>query len=204
MAISTYAQLRTAVENWSKRGDIASVIDDFIALAESDIAMNLKIRDMEARATASTNGTRYLELPDSFLQMRKLRLVLGTESYELSHETPESMDIIAGSGPPRNFTVTTQLEFDRTPGSTYTAEMQYYKSLTALSSSNTTNAVLTRFPAVYLYGCLFHFGLWAHIEERLLLKYSELFDEEMKRANKIDRRGRYGPVPSMRIEGSTP
>ena len=41
MAISNYLELKASVQRWAKRGDINSLIDDFIDLAESDIWQNL-------------------------------------------------------------------------------------------------------------------------------------------------------------------
>lgn len=204
MSIGTYTELKTAIQNWAKRGDILSVIDDFIDLAEADIWANLRIRDMEGRATASAPTTdRFLALPDGFQKMRKLVLYSGSVPYALNYEAPESMNVNSAAGRPRAFTVTSQIEFDRTPDSAYTVEMQYFKSLTALSASNTTNAVLTRYPSVYLYGSLFHFAQWAHNDE-MLAKYAPLFKGAMESANRADRRGRHGPAPAMRVEGSTP
>ena len=204
MSISTYLELKTAIQNWSKRSDTLSVIDDFIDLAESDIWTNLKSRSMEGTATGSTGTSdRYLALPTGFLSMRKFRIYTGGVSYEIEYRAPESMNIQPSAGRPRFFTVTDQVEFDRTPDSAYSYEMAHFKSLTALSASNTTNDILARFPAIYLYGSLFHFAQWAH-DDAMIQKYSLLFDEAMKRANKLDRRGRHGPAPAMHIEGSTP
>ena len=204
MSISTYLQLKTAIQNWSKRGDTLSVLDDFIDLAESDIAANLKVRSMESTTTGLTGtSTRYLTLPTGFLSMRKFRLYTGGESFEIEYKAPESMNIQTAAGRPRFFTVTDQVEFDRVPDSDYSYDMAHFKSLPALSATNTTNDILTRFPTVYLYGSLFHFGQWAH-DAAMTQQYSMLFDEAMKRANKLDRRGRHGPAPAMRIEGSTP
>lgn len=204
MAINTYASLKDAVQRWSKRTDSLSVIDDFIDLAESDIWQELRVRDMEARATASASTSdRYLALPDSYLSMRKMRLISGSESYELFCSTPESMSVVSGSGSPTSYAVTSQIEFNRVPSSAYTIEMLYYKELDPLSSSNTTNAILTRFPMIYLYGALFHYSQWA-LDDAMLSKYSTLFNSAITRANKLDRQGRYGAAKSMRIEGPTP
>ena len=203
MAISNYLELKQAIERWAKRGDIASLTDDFIDLAESDIWQHLRIRDMEARATAITGADRFLALPDGFLEMRKLTLVSGSLRYDLTSVVPESLKLQGTSGIPSSFTVTSQLEFNRIPAGNYTAEMQYYKTLTPLSTTDPVNAVLTRFPSIYLYGALFHFAQWAH-NDAMLQKYVALFSKEIELANKSDRRGRYGPAPAMRIEGSTP
>jgi len=203
MAISNYLELKQAIERWAKRGDIASLTDDFIDLAESDIYQNLRVRDMEARATATTGSDRFLALPDGFLEMRKLTLVSGSLRYDLTSVVPESLQLQETSGIPSSFSVTSQLEFNRIPAGNYTAEMQYYKTLTPLSTTDPVNGILTRFPTVYLYGALFHFAQFAH-NDAMLQKYLPLFSTAVELANKSDRRGRYGPAPAMRIEGSTP
>lgn len=202
MSLTTYANLKTAIETWSKRQDVSTYIDDFIDLAESEIWRYLRIRDMEARATASTGADRFLALPDSFIEMRRLKLISGSQHYDVEFSTPEGMQNVSGSGIPKFFTVTTQLEFDRTP-TAYTVEMQYYKSLTALSSSNTTNAVLTRFPSIYLYGALWFLQDWALNPEKSQY-YQGLFMQAIASANKQDKAGRYGAAPRMRKEGPTP
>lgn len=199
MAISTYAELKVAIQNWAKRSDILSVIDDFIDLTEADLWQRLRIREMETRSTASTTATRFYTLPTGYVEMRRLRV--NDEIVEF--ETPFNLNILDGSGVPKNYTITSQVEFDRVPDGTYTIEYQFYASLTALSASNTTNAVLTRFPMLYLYGALFHFGQWAQ-DDVMVNKYSTLFAAAIDAANKADRAGRYGPGKAMKPVGSTP
>lgn len=204
MAISTYNELKTAIERWSKRTDALSVIDDFIDLAEADIARELRIRDMEARATASApTSDRFLELPTSFLQMRKMRLYTGSQQYDLMYRVPESLNVKTAAGIPTDYTVTSQIEFNRTPDTAYTVEMHYYRSLTPLSAAAPTNAILTRYPNVYLYGSLFHFGLWAR-DDKMIEQYAALFQGALREANTSDRKGRHGAAKAMRIEGPTP
>lgn len=206
MGISTYAELKVSIQNWSKRSgtDVLNVLDDFIDLAEADIANRLRIRDMEARATAtSSTSSRYLELPDGYLSMRRLSMTSGSNRFELQSTTPESMKVLSSSGWPRFFAVTSQIEFDRTPDSAYTVEMQYYRSVNALSSTNTTNAILTRFPMVYLYGCLMHFANWA-LNDAMFEKYALMFQGAIDSANSNDIAGRYGPAPAVRAYRTTP
>lgn len=203
MAISTYAELKTAIQNWAKRSDILSVIDDFIDLAEADIWQRLRIRDMESRDTASPTGTRYIQLPDNFVDIRQLRLISGTKYYPLTPANPESMVFKDVTTRPSMYTTTTQIEFNSIPDSTYTIEIQYFKSLTALSSSNTSNAVLTRFPMIYLYGALFHYAQWAQDDE-YLAKYNQLFHAAIVEANQKDRKGRHGKGQGARSGRPTP
>jgi hypothetical protein len=205
MAISTYAELKQAIINWSKRqdNDVSSVLDDFIDLAEADIWQRLRIREMETRSTANTTATRFYSLPTGYQEMRRIKLDRSDKDVTLEFETPFNLKIIESSGTPKNYTITSQIELDRVPDATYTIEYQYYASLTALSNSNTTNAVLTRFPTVYLYACLFHYGQWAQDDE-FMAKYATLAEGAINAANENDKRGRYGPGKAAKAQGSTP
>lgn len=206
MGISTYAELKVSIQSWAHRSgtDVLNVLDDFIDLAEADIWERLKIRDMEARATASASTSdRFLALPDGYISMRKLRIENGSIRHDLQFSNPESLKLVSSSGVPKYYTVTSQIEFDRTCDAAYTVEMQYFRSLTPLSGSNATNSVLTRFPMIYLYGCLMHYASWA-LNDAMFQKYSLMFQGAIEAANKSDRKGRYGVAPAMRIEGSTP
>jgi hypothetical protein len=202
MSLTTYLGLKDAIESWSHRNDVASRLDDFIDLAESEMFRHLRIRDMETRTTATTSG-RYLALPTGFLEMRRVRLISGAQYFELLYSTPEGMYISQDSGIPGVYTITSQLEFDRSPDSAYTIEYQYYAILTALSATNTTNAVLTRFPNIYLYGALWALYLWALQEDKAEYYYGK-FRQAIQTANREDSKGRHGPAPAMRYGGSTP
>ena len=168
----------------------------------------LRIRAMEARATAPVSITsRFLALPDSFLQMRRLKLnsPLGTSSYDtdLTYYSPEQMPLSGLTKIPCFFTVTTQLEFDSTPDQAYTIEMQYLNKLTALSDAATTNYILTTYPTIYLYG-----SLWAlfqySMEPDVAEYYYNKFLTAIQGANATDQAGRYGAAPVVRMEGYAP
>jgi hypothetical protein len=81
--------------------------------------------------------------------------------------------------------------------------MSYYKVLVPLTSSNTTNDVLTNYPDLYLYGSLAELHRWAR-DEQTALYYDGIFEKKLIDAQKQERRGRYGAAPAMKQEGSTP
>lgn len=204
MTINTYANLKQAIENFSHRTDISNVIDNFIELAENDIDKRLMLRNNELRATATMSTTdRFLALPDRFLKMRRLTLINGSLNYEIEYRGSESMPIQDSAGRPKYFTVTSQLEFDRVADSAYTLEMSYFSRLVPLTSSNTSNDVLTDYPDLYLWGCLTQLALWEKDLEQFQV-YQSKFDNAMSEANKQERKGRYGTAPRMIKEGSTP
>ena len=71
MAISTKAELHTAVANWLNRSDLTSRIPEFIALAEASFNRNLRTREMLVRSTASVTG-QYVSIPTDYLEMMNI------------------------------------------------------------------------------------------------------------------------------------
>ena len=51
MALTTYAELKTAIGDFLNRDDLTSVAPDFISLAEADINRRVRHWRMEGRAT---------------------------------------------------------------------------------------------------------------------------------------------------------
>ena len=159
MAIGTFAQLKTAAANWLDRSDLTDRIPEFITLAEARFNRVLRIRDMETVSTAisTAEGTREYDLPTGFVQMREFYLTTDPLT-PLSYITPEMMSRIwAGStkGKPEVFTVIAdKVRLGPHPDAVYTTSMLYYKKITALSDSATTNDMLTNNPDIYLYGTL--------------------------------------------------
>lgn len=204
MALGTYEDLKASIERFSHRTDISDVIDDFIDLAENTIDKGLRMRSNESRERASASTSdRYLALPDRFLEMRRLELINGSVTKDIVYRSPEAMQIADTSGEPKYFTITNQIEFDRTPSSAYTIEIVFYKGLNPLSSSNTTNDVLTNYPDLYLYGALYHLNNWT-LDAEEMSKYLNLFNVALESANLQEQRGRFGVAPAIALEGWTP
>ena len=175
MAISTYAELQTAVANWLDRDDLTDRVPEFVALAEARMNRLLRIRLMEGKYTASTaGGQRNYALPAGYLQMRNLQ-INTTPIKPCQYVTPEIYDRLYGStttGTPEIYTIiANEIQLGPIPAGVQTIEMLFYKKITALSGSNTTEAMLTDNPDVYLYGALLEaepfimnderVGLWA-------------------------------------------
>ena len=174
MAISTFAELKTATANWLDRSDLTDRIPEFIALAEARFNRNLRIRDMETVSTAISTaaGTREYSLPTGFIQMKGFHLTTDPLT-PLAYITPEMMTRIwAGSakGKPEVFTVIADnVRLGPNPDAVYTTSMLYYKKFTALSGSNTTSEMLTNNPDVYLYGTLLEAEPFIMNDERVQL-----------------------------------
>ena len=159
MAISTFAQLKTAAANWLDRSDLTDRIPEFIALAEARFNRILRIRAMETVSTAitTTAGTREYGLPTGYVQMKEFHLTTDPIT-PLAYITPEMMSRMwagSGTGKPQVYTIIGEkVRLGPGPGDAYTTSMLYYKTFTALGDSNTTSTMLTNNPDIYLYGVL--------------------------------------------------
>jgi hypothetical protein len=219
--ITTYATLRDAVsgaESWTHRTDVLNRFDEFLQLVEGELYIGghksngqfvsgLRVREMETRSTASlSTSSRFLALPDNFIEPRRAELEYTDANsnkivYELKFVSPNELKEVTSAGLPRRYTVTSQYEFDCTPDIAYTMEVQHYAKVAALSSSNTTNTLLTNYPSIYLYGCVAQAARWAE-KDRKALFYYDLFLNAIEKASAETDWSRFGPSPQMIYHGS--
>lgn len=208
MALNNYANLKASVIEWSKRQDVTDRIDDFLDLCETEIYSNniepLRIRAMVQLETSATSTVaRTQSLPTGFLEMRRFDLTVGSQRPTIDYVTPSAQIIRDGSGVPSNYTITSQIEYDIIPDQAYVTNISYYGKLTALSSSNTTNSILTNYPNIYLYGCLMVLNQWAE-DDQEFAKYQSLFITAISGANSQDAMGNRGVASRKRRRGRNP
>ena len=161
MAISTTAELKTAVSNWLNRSDLTTRIPEFITLAEAQFNRLLRTRDMLARSTASVS-VQYVSLPTDFLEMLNIELTSTTPPKRVVYITSDRSDDYREkrndvAGTPSHYTIEgTAIQLQPTPDKAYTLQMNYYKDIPALSAQGDsgTNWLLTSHPDIYLYGTL--------------------------------------------------
>lgn len=156
MAITTYAELKTAVATWLDRTDLDSYMDDFIALGEAYLMHGggrcepLRIRDMEAKATLSPTSNVYT-LPTDFLSAKSVTAVTSPRR-PLEFISPAGADSIYSdrlSGYPNHYMMIGR-ELTALPYTTADIEIIYYKTLEGLSDTNTSNWLLVKNPDLYL------------------------------------------------------
>lgn len=203
MALDNFDNLVKEIIDWSHRDDLGTKIPDFIQLAENAMYSNsvnpLKIRQLETITTQLTTGSK-ITLPANFESARSVRLVLPGGGGELKYQAPEQINREPTTGLPRFFTIIgNQLELNRTPDQSYTIEFQFYARATNLSTTNQTNDILTNHPSIYLFGALSALFKFAQDNEQEF-SYSGQFIDSIAGANKADKKGRYGPAPSMSLE----
>jgi len=152
MAISTYAELQTAVASWLHRD--VSQITDFITLAEKRINSLLDSRIAEVDQTlTATISSRYIALPSGYMRSLGLWLTTYDPRKEVRYEIPENMRVSAATGQPFYYTIDgSNIAFDCPADQAYTYTLRYKKGYDIASTS--TNDILTNYPSLYLYGAL--------------------------------------------------
>ena len=167
MAINTYATLVAAgMEYLARENDttISARFPDYITLFEAKMNRTLMHPKMEVRSTTDVDTTsdepEFISLPSDFQSMRRVRLSGVTGKPRLSFMSQTQLDDYRYStdnvtDQPVYFTITgDEMELAPTPNEDYEIEMVYRANIPALTSSNTTNWLLTLAPDLYLYGAL--------------------------------------------------
>ena len=98
---------------------------------------------------------------------------------------------------PSTFTILgDNFRFAPTPASTYTATINYYKEFDPLSSTNTSNYILSNHPSIYLYGALYHAANFlGGIEPRQVQQWQQQYVTALERLERNDREDQYGNAP---------
>ncbi len=198
MALDTYTGLKDAVADWLDRSDLTARIPDFIALAETRINRDLRIRPMEVRSTMTTTaGKRYFNLPGGYIQMRNIQLNTDTIKA-LEYITPEMLDRLYGgssSGLPRAYTlIGDEIQLAPIPDSAYTLEMAFYEKFTPLGDGTggtvTSNWLTKNAPDVLLYGALLEAEPFIKNDERIQV-WLNAYGEAVSKIQSTDAKDRH-------------
>lgn len=191
MAITTYAELQTAVSNWLHRSDLSTYIPDFITLAETRIYREVRTRDMEAAFTGTVTlsgvalPTNYIDLkyayisgsPVTWLERKSARWIYQNYPNRAQGGTPR---VIAREG----------TSFIFGPAGTGTITGVAYTRLGSLSA--TLHGVFTNNPDLYLWGSLAEAEPFLKNDARVALwkaKYNEIRDQVNNLRDEEDQSG---------------
>lgn len=188
MPFSNYTELKAAVTGWLHRSDLVAQIPDFIALAETQINRIAQVRSMENEAALTVAiGARTIALPAGFTS--PIGVWMGAHRRELSPATPEELPITTTPGQPQYWAVDgTNLAFECPSDVARTATLRYRGGF-KLSDTAPTNALLTKYPDIYLYGALLQSASWIRDADSLAL-WREMYARTVSEINKTESRAR--------------
>ena len=197
MALDTQEKLIKTVIDYSHRTDLGVRVNNFIILAETEMLSNpkapLKLNLGETISTYSTSTvTRFLALPAGFQSSRKFSITINNKVRVLQYRTPSTLNIKDDTGTPCFFTIrANQIEFDILSDKAYTLTFTYFAEFQPLTLANQTNIVLTKYPNIYLFGCLRQAFLYAQDMEQASIYANEALNAIVS-ANKTEKFARYG------------
>jgi len=191
MAISTYAELQTAIADFLNRDDLTSVIPTFITMAEAQLNRDVRHWKMEQRSTAEIDD-QYLTLPTNWLETVRVTN-LDTVPYAINLVSRDEMQDMRFSGsdvankPLYYAHIAGELELYPTPTGTQNIELLYLEKIEALSDSNTSNWLLADSPDLYLYACLVETCTYLRDDERLA-SFGALYQSKLDKLNAMSRK----------------
>jgi hypothetical protein len=195
----TRTGLKASLASWLMREDLTAQLDDFIVLCESRNDMRLRVRDMESTVTLTIGVDGTFTLPTDYIEARRIQSntspvqTLQTISLDLAALYPTSSYpyycAIKGNTlrvyPPNIANVT----------------LDYYAKVPTLLL-NESNWLLTKYPAVYLWGSLLQSATFLEDDARIVT-WGNLYEAAITELIKVDQRAVYGKTVA-RIRGYTP
>jgi hypothetical protein len=153
MAITTNAELNTAVANWLARSDLTARIPEFIVMAESKFNRTLRHRQMITTTTLTTvAGTATVALPSDYAEVRTVTLQSSPDRV-LTYVTPQRGASLSRDGvseKPYNYSIQgSNIIFFKTPDAAYSVTFEYYQQIPDIAT-NSTNWLLTAASDLYV------------------------------------------------------
>ena len=150
MAISTYAELKTAISDYMARSDLTGNTSDFITLAEARLNRLLKMVETDVTLTGTVYSRTISIASLSMVQPISLHIVVDGDEQEVTRKNDGQMSYDDTNGQPSFFAIDgTNIDFDRPLDQAYSFRFRYQGRF-ALSNDAPTNKLLTENPDVYL------------------------------------------------------
>ena len=211
--MSTLGQLKTSVDAWLARDDVAVTGSDFpqiLQIAESDIARDFRFAIQEATTTLNFTG-RSVDLPDDFLEARNP--FIDDNVRKIEYKTPQAIREAASwqsgrqgafytlegnNASPLLSSATFQMTITG-PGSASSPvdiDINYWARFPALVNDPDTNWILVNHFDIYLYATLR--AACEYIQEDVLEdRYASKYANVVERQNRLENRKRYTAAPKQ-------
>lgn len=164
MSLANYSDLKTAIASWTARSDLTTQLDDFIDMAEAEFNRTLRTEQMLTETTLTLSSTSSsVSLPSNFLEVESISF--NDAPREINYATRKQLEgqyASQSAGRPKVYSLRAsatsggvqRMIFGPSPDGAYTLTLSYYQQLPGLSTSNTTNWLLTKEPEAYLFCAL--------------------------------------------------
>lgn len=212
MTINSYATLKTAVDTWADLGgSLDSQMDDLLIMANDSLNNGmefglaripaLRVREMEA-VSSLTPSSNVCTLPSDYLQYRRI-VEKASPRRSLTYIAPDVADTKypdRAAGLANEFTIIGGSLY-MYPLSTKDIELTYYQKIPDITSSVTSNWLLTKRPSIYLHACLVQVAIIRRDDE-LLQRSAQLVSAIAAAMKSGDEMANYAYAPAQ-IRGIT-
>lgn len=155
--IQTYAELCTEVADYLGRRDLTAKIPSFIWQAHAKFNRELRVRDMQVRASSTTDGD-YIPVPGDYLAPYSLELATqpGCWSAPLTfiseEQAREYRARTRNAGGALHYYTLFGSTFELIPaqGSDVDFQLKYYAQIPAMSAAGDSNWLLLKSPDLYV------------------------------------------------------
>ena len=175
MAISTYAELKTFVQDMMARSDLSGNVADFITLAEARLNREIPAVQTDVTLTGTLDSRRIDISANSVVSGIALFLVdTDGDEIELTQRSDGSFPYTDTSDQPKFWAMdgTSYIDFDCPLDSAYTFRFRIRQRY-ALSDSATTNWLLTYHPDIYVAATMIWGNVYRqHIEDASIFNAS--------------------------------
>lgn len=188
MSITTYNELKTAVANWLKRGDLTSYVADLIQMGEARLNRNLRLFQMENEATITfVDGQAYNSLPTGFLDV--VDFYYSDTLVQIDQLPIRTLNEYKSSseGRPKAYAISGTILYERPSDSSYTGKMRYIKKWDI--AADATNWLLTNYPDAYVFSALAEAEPFLKNDKRVALWESKA-QRTIDELNDLDSRAR--------------
>ena len=195
MGFATRQDLENAVANQFVTSEIVPFVPTAIGFATSELNRRVRCREMIARSDATMNS-QYTSLPSDYLDMKTLYLKTSpVERLEfISNEemaAKKESGAYTGTSKPLYFTIEgSTLEVLPVPVTSYTVEMVYYSKIADLTTSASSNWLLTNYSDIYFYATLMHAAPYIRGDERVTL-WASAYEKSLEQLRLSDERSTF-------------
>lgn len=170
MAISTFAELKAAVEDWIHDPALTTKVPNWVVLAEARIRRDVRCRAMETSATGTLSATT-VALPTRFGEIRRVLL----DNKTLRYLTPEEFQARRDSNTGAYTLIGETLHFQKATGD---YQIDYWQWFAPFSGNSDTNYLLTNYPDLYLSAVVAEAKIWQNEDPaQWLARYLTIVDE---------------------------
>lgn len=169
--ITDYASLKDNIADWIVKSNLTNQIEVFIQLAEAELKRDKRARKLQTRTfQISADG---MAMPTDFHSLEEWYHDGPTHHGDIQIVPAGHLARIkarfGATGVPAYAAIVggRRFRFGPAPDATYSTKMEYWRRIPSLSSSVTTNWLLTDHPDIYLYGSLMQAAPYLKDDERI-------------------------------------